>query len=266
MGTAFLHGNGGVPLNYRVVGGTSAPSSPSENTIWVNTSTTITSHVFSATQPTGAEGMVWFKIGTTSSVAFNALKKNAINVYPGAYMQYVSGAWVSKTSKIYQVSAWKEMTTYLYNNGDQCTEITGGWQTVAIPVNATYPNYSAAPTVTHGNAMNIKQADHKAGLVHAKNKINLSAHKKLSCVVSGNANDFDGNEGAEAWVQIRSSLSGYMNTNVIASSKIYSKSSGFTANHTIDLSALSTSQVSNCYVCIAVYENAILNVNSIKLD
>ena len=38
-------------LNFTVVNGTSAPSSPTENTIWVNTSTAITGWDFSATQP-----------------------------------------------------------------------------------------------------------------------------------------------------------------------------------------------------------------------
>jgi hypothetical protein len=73
-------GGGGGGLNYTVVGGTSAPSNPKENTIWVNTSTAITSHVFSATQPTGSAGMVWIQIGVESGVEFNALKKNGIQV------------------------------------------------------------------------------------------------------------------------------------------------------------------------------------------
>lgn len=44
-------GGGGAELNFEVVGGTSAPASPKENTIWVNTDTEITSWVFSAKRP-----------------------------------------------------------------------------------------------------------------------------------------------------------------------------------------------------------------------
>lgn len=52
MGQAFLHGNGGAsPLNFKVVGGTSAPSNPKENTIWVNTDQKITSWHFGANEP-----------------------------------------------------------------------------------------------------------------------------------------------------------------------------------------------------------------------
>ncbi len=46
-----MSGGGGNPLNFKIVNGTSAPASPKENTIWVKTSTAITSWDFSATQP-----------------------------------------------------------------------------------------------------------------------------------------------------------------------------------------------------------------------
>lgn len=98
---------GGAPLNFKVVGGTSTPTSPKENTIWVNTDTEITSWIFSATQPAGSEGMVWFTTSTSSAIPFNALKKNRITVYPVSAKQYVSGAWVAKPVSIYQSGAWK---------------------------------------------------------------------------------------------------------------------------------------------------------------
>ena len=42
---------GGTSLNFKVVGGTSAPENPKENTIWVDTDTEITSYLFSAVSP-----------------------------------------------------------------------------------------------------------------------------------------------------------------------------------------------------------------------
>ena len=106
-------------LNFKVVGGTTQPSSPSNNTIWVNTSTTITSWTFSVTQPTGAEGMVWIKTEEFLVAEFNAIKENAIQVYPMSAKQYVSGSWVTKTAKSYINNAWTEWTTsmYIYKNG-----------------------------------------------------------------------------------------------------------------------------------------------------
>lgn len=115
MGECILYGNGGSnPLNFKVVGGTSAPSNPKENTIWVNTSTAITSYVFSPNQPTGSAGMVWIALGTSSTVSFNALKKNNITFFIITAKQFVSGAWVDKTAKCYQNGNWKVPSSELY--------------------------------------------------------------------------------------------------------------------------------------------------------
>ena len=175
MAKGFKHGASGTPLNFKVVGGTSAPSSPSENTIWVNTSTTITSYVFSATQPTGATGMVWLQTGTTSSAAFNALKKNTINVYPSVCKQYVSNAWVSKTAKIYQSGKWVDLIFWLYNQGDECANVTGGWKGV---YDAT--GYYSKGTITK-NAQNITVSLSGIQLLvpSCVNTINLTEQKTL---------------------------------------------------------------------------------------
>lgn len=131
MGEAFIcrRGGGGIAgLNFKVVGGTTQPTNPRENTIWVNTSVAITSWVFSATAPTNpAAGMVWFSIGSISPVAFNAVKKNGIWVYPSGCQQHVSGAWVTKTAKTYQNNAWKDWELWLYNSGDVNLAFTGGY-------------------------------------------------------------------------------------------------------------------------------------------
>lgn len=120
-------GGGGSGLNFKVVGGTVQPTSPSENMIWVNTSVAITSWVFSATAPTNpAAGMVWFATGSSSSVAFNAVKKNGIWVYPAGCQQYVSGAWVTKTAKTYQSGAWKDWQLTLYKAGTKRVKFTDG--------------------------------------------------------------------------------------------------------------------------------------------
>lgn len=117
----------GVELNFDVVGGTSQPRNPKENTIWVNTSKTITDWVFSATQPTAASGMVWISTGSSSTVEFNALKKNGIQVYPLSAKQYIGGAWVDKTAKSYQGGEWVDWTIYLINGSELNTEYAGAW-------------------------------------------------------------------------------------------------------------------------------------------
>lgn len=108
-------GSGGGGLNFKVVGGTTQPTNPTENAIWVNTSVSITDWVFSATEPEGyAHGMVWFSTGTSSAGEFNALKKNGIQVYPISAKQYVSGAWanveayIQKDGELIQFSLLRE--------------------------------------------------------------------------------------------------------------------------------------------------------------
>lgn len=111
---------GGGGLNFQVIGGTTAPSNPKENMIWVNTSTKITSYIFSATQPTGSAGMVWISTGTYSTVEFNALKKNGIQVYPISAKQYVGGVWAPRNAEIYHAGEWLPLSAipiYFFKDG-----------------------------------------------------------------------------------------------------------------------------------------------------
>lgn len=125
-------GSSGASLNFSVK---SYPTiseleadSPKENTIGIVTATSINGWSFSALEPAEpAEGMVWFKTGENVAVAFNALKKNNIMVYPTGCQQYISGYWVVKTAKIFQNNEWKEWRIFIFEKGDQKIDITGGW-------------------------------------------------------------------------------------------------------------------------------------------
>lgn len=111
-------GGGGAGLNLKVVGGTTQPASPAENTVWVNTPTAINGYAFSATVPTSpVAGMVWFKTASQSNAPINIDKKNTVLLYPTICKQYVSGAWVNKTAISYVNGGWKDWVTYLYNYG-----------------------------------------------------------------------------------------------------------------------------------------------------
>lgn len=74
--------SGGMSLNFKVVGNPQ-PTNPRANTIWINTDVKVTGYHFAANQPENMQpGEVWISTGTASNVAFNALKKNAVMVYP----------------------------------------------------------------------------------------------------------------------------------------------------------------------------------------
>ena len=122
---------GGGGLNLKVVGGTTKPTNPRENTIWVSTTTAITGYVLSPTQPeTGTEGLVWLKTADTG-VEINVGRKNAVLLHLASGMLYTGGKWASVDAWAYINSAWKQFSIAfdgrLYDNGDQCTDITGGW-------------------------------------------------------------------------------------------------------------------------------------------
>ena len=133
MGKAFLYGNGGAGLNFKVVACASAealPATARENTIAVLTATAINGYIFSSTEPTEpAEGMVWIITGTSSAVAFSASKKNPVMIYPLSAKQYVGGAWVNLSAMSYQNGSWVDWWDgALFDNGDICEDVTGGWE------------------------------------------------------------------------------------------------------------------------------------------
>lgn len=177
-------------LNYTVVGGTSTPSNPTENTIWVNTSTAITSHIFSDVQPKSPiAGQVWIQTDGLSTVNFNALKNNSIQIYPILAKQYISNAWVNKTAKSYLNGKWVEWYKWdgvLYNAGDECEFITGGWQVSRGRTNTSIPLGSVTK---EANRMVIRDAkDPSAIQVCTKNKISFKGYSMLYA----NLSDKDG--------------------------------------------------------------------------
>lgn len=115
-------------LNFTVTGGLSRPESPANNAIWVNTSQEITGWAFSADEPDApADGMVWFRTALESSAAFNALTEETLQVCPISARQYMGGVWISRRAWSYADGQWIQWATYLYNAGDMCTDLSGGW-------------------------------------------------------------------------------------------------------------------------------------------
>lgn len=138
MGEAFLYGNGGgVNLNFKIVGGTTQPTTNFENTIWVNTNEKITTWSFSITEPSSpTPGMIWFVIGSMSQAGFNALKKNSINLQPNAAKQYISGEWQSKVAKTWQNGEWIDWAYYMFKSGYGFSDGFTGFQADWISENS----------------------------------------------------------------------------------------------------------------------------------
>lgn len=185
MGEVFLYGNGEQnPLNFRVIGSLVQPAAPKENTIWVNTDTTITSWVFAPEAPTNPEGgMIFFKTDKTSPVGFNALRKNEIAVLPTSAQQYIGGKWANKEAYAYIGGKWVQFSwtrVYLYNRGDSCNAITGNWKSAATGTSG----WGNGSVDNQGGTLNVSAWDVRVACAATNNRIDLSRYKTLTFVVS----------------------------------------------------------------------------------
>lgn len=130
-------GSAGASLNFSVdtyLTDEALPTSAEENAIAVVTGTQMTSWIFSPVEPTNPEnGVVWFGSKNASDYNFNALNENSIVICLDVAKQYIDGTWVQQTAYIYQNGAWNKfsvfvtMTQYDLFNGQDNTEVTGGW-------------------------------------------------------------------------------------------------------------------------------------------
>lgn len=225
MGIAFLHGNGGGGsgggggLNFQVVGGTTEPENPKENTIWVNTDTAISSYAFAAVVPeTPVEGMVWITTGMSSAVEFNILKKNAVQVYPLSAKQYVDGVWVDVEAMTYRNGEWTKWSLDLFNAGDQNEELTGGWlQTLnsgAGSGSGVVGSSNMVLTVTTATDANNQ---HNVSVSH-RTPVDVSPYGKLEATLTNQSG------GSNAWFCVGLST---QNTHGWDSSAWLSKAGGY---------------------------------------
>lgn len=256
---------GGASLNFTVVGNPQ-PSSPKENTIWINTDVPISSYAFSVEQPEGVPGMVWISTGTSSTIEFNALKKNGIQVYPISAKQYVEGAFAEVTAKSYQNGEWVGWVDYIYNRGQTKYTFTSSSKKNSSSSSMT----PLAPTITqHDDCVEFSLthassgAKGRVGFVYITEPINLTDVKTL--VFEG---DFYQNYNATyPKIRVYSSFGTYMDDNVVAEMTnvvdkvdvVYTKSveldvSGLSNDHYIGFTMLSESGSSSATAYIKLRE------------
>lgn len=187
MAKGFKHGaGGGTSLNFKVICNPQ-PETAKENTIWVDTDR-INNYYFSATQPENmAEYDVWFPIGISSTVEFNALKKNGIQVYPQLAKQYIGGTLVDKTAKSWQNGAWVELWDgTLYEPGNTYDHITGGWG-----LKGQFDSYIDGTFAINADSLSVTASGTSgkcANFTHYK-KVDLTDFSLLSLEASTNTAD-----------------------------------------------------------------------------
>lgn len=134
-GGGSVGGGGGASLNFKFTAYETESdllnATPSDNTIGVITTEPITGYIFASTVPNvtyADNGLIWVTTGTASAVEFNAIKKNAIQIYPITAMQYVYGEWISVTAKSRIDGVWEDWWNgELFVSGNEFETFTGGW-------------------------------------------------------------------------------------------------------------------------------------------
>lgn len=186
IGRTNAGGAGGAALNFKVVPGLTQPGTASENTIWVKTES-LTGWYFAATQPENMqEGEVWFPTGTESAVEFNALKKNAVQVYPLSATQMVDGALVDVEAMSYQEGEWVIWWDgQLYELGNEFTQNTGGLEfSVGRP-----SGYTLASGTKGSDSITLDCSVRNTAIqAITANKIDLTKYRTLKCNVKSFSN------------------------------------------------------------------------------
>ena len=135
----------GMELNFEVVGGTTEPSNPTENMIWVNTDVQFSNWVFSSVEPLApSEGLLWIVNGSSSSTEFNILKENCFFAYPKAAKQYINDEWQYVVAKIYQDGNWLSWDKYLFYYSSQ----DYSWYESSMPAAIASNQSGCAPSIS----------------------------------------------------------------------------------------------------------------------
>ena len=107
----------GLPLDLEVIGGTTQPAQPAENTVWLNTSIEIGEVYLQENQPSDpAAGDVWIDTsaeGTTLEV----MQSPYLEIEIGTVKQYNGTAWSAPDVQVYKAGEWHASVLYLYSAG-----------------------------------------------------------------------------------------------------------------------------------------------------
>lgn len=154
--------NSDASLNFSVVASEIRPVGK-ENLIWLNTPVEIAGWVFQSEAPTNVpQNTVWIKIGTSSTVAFNAVKgDNVLKVYPIQCKLYDGSIWNDIEAEIYQ-NGWKSwgIIVFIPDSSHQNTFTT---KAVAKLIDRADGGRTPSTTYNIGQAINVSLQNEQWG-------------------------------------------------------------------------------------------------------
>ena len=223
---------GGVGLNFIVVGNPQ-PENPKENTIWVDTDTSITGYSFSGSPPENpVAGHVWITTGSPSAMEFNALEKNVIQVYPLTAKQYVSGTWVEVDIKNYKNGEWVGLIRYIL----QGNNLFEGWA----------PGGTTQSITQESNGLRVTRNG-----AHSPCNSNVAYDISNYSAVYLEYAELTAPIGIEVFVNTVKHVSGVTTPLATAQSKLGSAS----ANGTVIVDLSKVKNIGNMYIAFALFNN-----------
>ena len=166
----------GSGLNFTVVGGTTQPENPTENTIWVNTDIEIGKWTVSPNFPVNPEiGDVWveYEMGT---VELDVIDENSLIITFGTVHQYVDSGWVTLIAHLYKDSAWTEIESdyYLFDSSRGFNVEFNGWSQKNVTPNIGDTTLSITGT----------SQDSSDFVLYTKDPIDVTGYNTIELVLS----------------------------------------------------------------------------------
>ena len=146
--------------------------------IWVKSDKAGKKYVFAEAAPEApAEGLIWFSATGDGIITQANVYGDGVWNRVDAYM-YLSGTWVHITSAI----------VYLYNKGDTCDAVSGGWEAAAWYINSGATG--SVPGLTYGDSsLAVSWTNGREGLLETRASVNLDKIRKICAVISGNTSN-----------------------------------------------------------------------------
>lgn len=163
--TAIQNMKGGAELNFEIVGGTTRPSNPKINTIWVETSA-VTAFGLCTDEPSNpVEGMVWINLVSAEeqpdAPVLRIVKDETIIARLCNCQKYSGGSWSDQHAEIYVDGAWVEIPNNVYIVKDG-----------VVSSQYTFEAYHGTPQITtNNNALYIAMTNNGYTTVYTRNKI-----------------------------------------------------------------------------------------------
>lgn len=228
------NGGGKDRLRPTIYGGTTRPSNPKNGDFYLYTGTAISGtelNGFMSGFPTWTmpEGFVYIGSGgaynDSSYVNLINVRNGIHNFCPCCCYQVEGGKWYRKDAFVYRNGAWLKFSTWaqqwdgtLFYNGNQYTDITGGW--VGNGISST----------TVGTNLSLIVANTSPYLT-TQNAIDLSGYTKLHMIADGNA-------GQYSYFGISSNVPSNARPNYIASATFIG------GENVLDVSAINSGHIS----------------------